>query len=144
MVRKLKTDRMKKMSSTSTEILEVISDSTEAKKRKVELSTSYLTPSGEVFSESKSSSTKPEMSFTYKVINYILINDQKFSIEKENDQFYVSHEKWSLTGMGNTLEEALIDLRNEAKELFLDLREQELTSLSYEALIMRDFLFKFV
>jgi hypothetical protein len=74
--------------------------------------------------------------------DYILIMDEKFFIEKENDMIYLTHDKWSLVGVGKNLIEAEKDLMIEAKELFNNIRKIELNNLSQGAIQMRDFLFK--
>jgi len=92
---------------------------------------------------------KYSWSFFQKSINkniqdVIYLGDEEFKIEKEDDMFYLIHPRWSLVGMGNDLMGAITDLLQEAKELFEDLKNVDINSLSIDAFQMRDYLFKII
>ena len=73
--------------------------------------------------------------------DYIIIKNEKFYIEKENNLFYLVHSKWSLIGVGKTLYDAEINLIKEAKELFREFKNISNKNLSNDGLELKDYLF---
>jgi len=155
------------MSSTESEIVLVYNTPTGS--GEMEFSKSFLTPSGNVqISEDSISNPmkklnvshntetqnlspqdltateKEEIKISVVIKDYILVLDELFYIEKENDMFYLNHPRWSLVGMGETFSQAFDDLRIEAKELFNKIKDDKAIDLSHDALSMRDFLYKFI
>jgi hypothetical protein len=68
-----------------------------------------------------------------------------FNIEKTDDDFFiVYHPKWSISGMGETLSKAELNLYKEvniAAEVYL---KESVSKMNYEANKMRDFILKTV
>lgn len=58
------------------------------------------------------------------------IFDENFECSQETGDWFIAHPKWSLVGMGSTLQEAHRDLIDElklAQELYCDTPDEELT-----------------
>lgn len=56
----------------------------------------------------------------------------------------ITHESWSLTGYGETLIHAELDLLNEAKELSKEFIKIPVTELAPDALDLREFIYKII
>jgi hypothetical protein len=73
-----------------------------------------------------------------------IIKNEIFNLEFEDDMIYITHTKWSLTGMGKTLLEAELDLIEEANLIADVYLNEPLNKLSYESLKLRDFILKVI
>lgn len=76
--------------------------------------------------------------------DYIIIKNEKFYIERENNLFYLVHPKWSLIGVGKTLHNAEINLIKEAKELFSVFKNISNKNLSNDGLELKKYLFELI
>lgn len=72
------------------------------------------------------------------------IAGERFYLELEDGLVYLQHPTWSLLGYGETLEEAVSSLYTDARELAEVFLEFEISTLSYDAFRMRDFLHRVV
>lgn len=73
------------------------------------------------------------------VIKEYCFLDQIFTLEFEDNNFYLTHTRWSLVGMGRDLFEAEIDLLKEIKSLAMDLIHTKLKPTDYEDFEFIDF-----
>ena len=71
----------------------------------------------------------------------IYINDEEFILNIEDHIYYISHRLWSLSGDGDTLLDAEIDLITQAKKVYHLIKDDSLSELSIEAIRMRDFIY---
>ena len=69
---------------------------------------------------------------------------EEFDIVFEDEYIYLSHPKWSLTGMGKTLIDAERDLLKEAKESLIHYQKYAGSELTEDALEMKEYLIKIV
>lgn len=69
---------------------------------------------------------------------------ERFDIKKENGLLYISHPKWSLVGMGDTLLDAEIDMINGAKIIADDYINVPESTLSQEAVNLKRYLLKII
>jgi hypothetical protein len=72
------------------------------------------------------------------------IKGEEFRLERESDKIVLSHDKWSLTGEGSTLIEAELDVKNQIHEIAEEYIHAPITSLTNEAINLRDFILKVI
>ena len=80
--------------------------------------------------ESMMNSKKPSTTNGQVELQVMRIFDEDFNWYEECGDWFVEHPKWSLVGMGSTLQDAHRDLINElqmTQELFCDIPDEELT-----------------
>ena len=69
----------------------------------------------------------------------VIIHGELFSAALESGLVVLVHPQWSLVGAGETVEEAREDLLHNARELATEMRDDDPSSLSEQAKLMRDF-----
>ena len=69
---------------------------------------------------------------------------ERFDLEIDDGIFSLRHPRWSLMGTGTTLLEAEIDLLDEAREVVHAILELPITTLSFEAFRLREFLLRII
>lgn len=77
-------------------------------------------------------------------LHQVEVAGEEFDVEKEGDEYVLTHPRWSLLGMGRTLVEAEIDLIKGAREISPHYVGKSLSSLSRDAFMMRDFLLRVI
>lgn len=48
---------------------------------------------------------------------HVVVKGERFLVEKEDEDYYVTHPVWSLVGTGATVQDAIQDMQVEAQEL---------------------------
>ncbi len=98
-----------------------------------------------IFEENELDYSKSETEFEIKKLPMtIKICGELFYIERENDKFSLSHDKWSIKGIGKDLFSAIKSLREEALEIKEFYIIQPINKLTLEAIRFKDFLLDFV
>jgi hypothetical protein len=72
----------------------------------------------------------------------ILILGEQFTVHHDNGEIFMLHPKWSLSGKGNTISAALINLFEEAEEVYSVYNAIPNSQLSEDAQEMLDYLKK--
>lgn len=69
----------------------------------------------------------------------IEILGEMFSVHEEDGYFFVTHPQWSLMGAGRTVEEAQAGMLAEGRELAEEMANDDESSLSRQAVLLRTF-----
>lgn len=69
---------------------------------------------------------------------------ERFKIYRKNGLIYISHPKWSLVGMGDTLLKAELDMLEDAKLIADEYINQPDTELSTQAIKFKQYLLKII
>lgn len=83
---------------------------------------------------------KHKQSYSYKHFIY----GEEFNLEILKSKIYLTHPKWSFVGEGNHLIEAEMDVIEQVHEIADDYIHISPSNLTFEALKMRDFIFKVI
>ncbi|MDR8390639.1 hypothetical protein NC796_05790 [Aliifodinibius sp. S!AR15-10] len=77
-----------------------------------------------------------QLEYTYK--------GERFNLDRKNGLIYISHPKWSLVGMGETLLKAEIDMLKDARLIADEYISQSDSELSKEAQKLKQYLLKII
>lgn len=78
------------------------------------------------------------------IIKKIKIKEEEFNVFSDGENIIISHEKWSLSGIGKSLIEAERNLYFEAKDIFEHYKKYPSEDLTKEAAEMLGFLLRIV
>lgn len=108
-------------------------------------SNSYITPQGTI---TQANDLTKEVKITPipkpTVVLSLKIKGESFNLTREEGEFILTHPSWSLTGSGNNLIEAEMNLFNKARIFLEGYSKISITELSHKALQFRNFLFSIV
>lgn len=99
---------------------------------------------GELISDgSTEESIKPKHSCVKIIKRTLQIKNVTFDLSFEDNQFMISHPKWSLMGSGATFALAYLDLLENSKIFLEGYLNSPITDLTFDAIEFRDFLLSF-
>lgn len=106
-------------------------------------SNSYVTPQGTI-TQANDLAKEVELTPIPTVVLSFTIKGENFNLTREEGEFILTHPSWSLTGSGNNLIEAEINLLKKARIFLEGYSKISIAELSQEALQFRNFLFSIV
>lgn len=122
---------------------ELILHKPESTKHKIQLAEYEKADSVRVFKKSFFTDSQREKSSKPNVNKfYHSVNDEEFLLEYDEDNVYLSHEKWSLMVSGENLIEAELNLMREIKDLSKSFLKFPLNKLDDSAHELRSFILR--
>ncbi|MEX0608513.1 MAG: hypothetical protein WD016_13975 [Balneolaceae bacterium] len=103
-----------------------------------------LNPSPELDTVNKNIPSKNEIIIEVTVEPDYYINDERFLLQQKNGKIHLTHPIWSLSGMGENLIDAELDLISDAKIISDEYVNEADINLSEEALKLKVFLLQII